>query len=259
MLKLRLLLLLLLHLLLLKEACGLLLEWLRLLCLLLLVGICGETEAKGGVLLESGRLGLEGSIVDLGSHGGLRMYRHGGLVLLNGLEEVNEIRFRTLIGFRLGLGNGLGGLRIGEAIARRERVVTGGHGRAGGCLWEFKCVALELLCSSAFANAFTLGRLLRNVLPPVNLEVGVLQVVLKLASKMDGRVLKSRHRYPRVVLVLACYAEVCHDVLGLSRKRPVDLHSSLGVSLGHLEEVPYDLCVSLSPQWARLPRRETSV
>jgi peptidoglycan/LPS O-acetylase OafA/YrhL len=43
-----------------------------------------------------------------------------------------------------------------------------------------------------------------------------------------------------LVLVLACDAEVCNDILRLSRKRAVDFHCSLSISLGHFEEMPLD-------------------
>lgn len=112
---------------LLKEACHLrllelLLKLRRRRLLLLLVGI-GRNAQSEGVLLESGGVGLL-----LGCQVRVGMRRHSSLILLDGLEEVDEIRLGALVGLRLRLDR-LGRFRA-EAIARRERIVGGR--RAGG-------------------------------------------------------------------------------------------------------------------------------
>jgi len=71
----------------------------------------------------------------------------------------------------------------------------------------------------------------------VDLEVGVSQILLKLAPQVDGSMLQLGHLDPGVVLILPGNAEILHNIVRLFRKGAVDLQCPFGIRLGQLEEV----------------------
>jgi hypothetical protein len=71
----------------------------------------------------------------------------------------------------------------------------------------------------------------------VHLEIGVMKIFLKLASKVNGGMLEFRHFDSSVVFVLPSYAEILDDVISLLREFPINGHSTFGIHLGHLKEV----------------------
>lgn len=218
------------------------------LLLLCLLGIrirlearCLRREPVGWELLCG--LGLEWRLcprrhanLDLGLRLWLRLHGHGRLILFNRLEKVNEV--------------GIGPFR---SRGRLGRCWCG----CLGCSWwlrrpvgarkGFGCVAfrgkLEPLGSSRRRRpALQLLRLeFGQVLPPVDLKVGVLEILLQLAPQVDRSVLQLGDLDPCVVLKLPRDAEVLDDKVCLAGKCAIDVHSSFGIRLGHFEKVPWSV------------------
>lgn len=65
----------------------------------------------------------------------------------------------------------------------------------------------------------------------MDLEIWVVEILLKLAAQVNGRMLELGNLNPSVMLPLFRGAKVLDDVVCVLSESPIDFHSSVGVRL----------------------------
>lgn len=65
----------------------------------------------------------------------------------------------------------------------------------------------------------------------MDLEIRVVEILLKLAAQVNGRMLQLGNLNPGMMLPLLSSAEVLDDVVCVLSESPIDFHSSVGVRL----------------------------